>query len=110
MLPCIDILQWNEVHEYRQGFSAITKNYSACIHLLPCEVKIELVNTIAEHEIAITIYYYYEVTRSNTHHPPHMLSHTSWIRTSNKEWCNNIHLLIHQEHDKDSHLMDHPIK
>jgi hypothetical protein len=39
-----------------------------------------------------------------------MLSHTSWIRTSNKERGNNMHILIHQGHDKDSHLIDHPIK
>jgi hypothetical protein len=44
------------------------------------------------------------------HTIPIMLSHTSWIRTSNKEWGNNMHLLIHQEHDKDSHIIDHPIK
>jgi hypothetical protein len=35
-----------------------------------------------------------------------MLSHTSWIRISNKEWGNNMHLLIHQEHEKDSNLTD----
>jgi hypothetical protein len=69
----------------------------------------ELVNTIAKHEIVVTIHHYH-VTPSNTHHPPHMLSHNSWIRTSNKERGNNMHLLIHQEHNKDSHLMDHPIK
>jgi hypothetical protein len=51
---------------------------------LPSEVTTELVNTIAQHEIAVIIHYYYEVTPSNTHHPPHILSHTSWIKTTNK--------------------------
>jgi hypothetical protein len=92
------------------GFSSITKNYRTCILFLPSEVTTELVNTIAEHEIAITIHNYYQVTPSNTNHPPDMLSHTSWIKTSNKEWGNNMHLLIHQEHDKDSHIIDHQIK
>jgi hypothetical protein len=59
------------------GFSAVTKNYSTCILFLPIEVTTELVNTIAEYEIAVTVQYYYQVTPSNTHHPPHMLSHTS---------------------------------
>jgi hypothetical protein len=76
----------------------------------PSEVTTKLVNTIAEYEIAITIHYYYQVTPSNTHRPTHMLSHTSWIKTINKEWGNNMHLLIYQEHNKDSHLIDHPIK
>jgi hypothetical protein len=61
----------------------------------------ELVNTIEEHEIAVTIYYSYQFTPSNTHNTPHTLSPTSWIRTSNKEWGNNMHLLILQEHDED---------
>jgi hypothetical protein len=77
---------------------------------LPSEVTTELVNTIAEHEIAVTIHYYYHITPSNTHHPPFMLSHTGWVITSNKEQGNNMHLLIHQEDDKDSHLIDHLIK
>jgi hypothetical protein len=67
------------------GFSAVTKNYSACILFLPNEVTTELAKTITEYEIVVTIHYYYQVTPSNTHHPAHMLSHTSWIRTSNKE-------------------------
>jgi hypothetical protein len=69
----------------------------------------ELVNTIAAHEILVTIHYYYQVTPSNTHPPPHMLSHTCWIRTSNKKQGNNMHILIYQELNKDSHLIDHPI-
>jgi hypothetical protein len=84
--------------------------YSTCILFLLSEVTTKLVNTIAEYEIDVTIPYYYQVTPSNTHHSPHMLSHTSWIRTSNKERGNNMHLLIHQEHDKDSYRIDHPIK
>ena len=58
----------------------------------------------------VTTHYYHHVTPSNTHHPQHMLLHTSWIRTSNKERGNNMHLLIYQEHNKDSDLLDHPIK
>jgi hypothetical protein len=92
------------------GLSAVTKNYSTCILFLPSEVTRESVHTIVEHEIAVIIHYYYQVTISNTHHPPHILSHTSWIIRSNNEWGNNIYLLIHQEHNKDSHLIDHPIK
>jgi hypothetical protein len=52
------------------GFSGVTKKYSTCIPFLPCEVTTELLNTRAEHEIATTIYYYYQVTPSNIHHPP----------------------------------------
>jgi hypothetical protein len=36
---------------------------------------------------------------TNTHHTPHMSSHTCWIKTSNKERGYNMHLLIHQEHN-----------
>ena len=39
-----------------------------------------------------------------------MLLHTSLIRTSNKERGNDMDLLIHQEHNKDSDLIDQPIK
>jgi hypothetical protein len=52
-------------------FSAVTKKYSTCILFLPSEVTTELVNVIAEHEIAITIHNYYQVTLSNTHYYPH---------------------------------------
>jgi hypothetical protein len=69
----------------------IGKNYSRC-------------------EVAIIIHYYYHVTPSNTHHPPHMLSHTSLIITSSKERGNSMHLSIHQEHNKGSDLTNHPIK
>jgi hypothetical protein len=86
------------------------RRYSTCILFLPNEVTTELVNTIAEHEIIVIIHYYNQVTPSNTHHPPHMLLHPSWIRKTNKERGNNMHLLIHQEYNKDSHLIDHPIK
>jgi hypothetical protein len=57
------------------GFSAITKKYSTCILFLPSLVTTELVDTIAEHEIAVTIHYYYQVTPSNTHHPPEALAY-----------------------------------
>jgi hypothetical protein len=92
--------------------SSLTKKYSTCILCLPCKVITELVNTIVQREIEIAVtihYYYYQVTPYNTYHPL-MLVHTSWIRISNKEWGNNMHLIIRQEHDKDSHLIDHPIK
>jgi hypothetical protein len=42
----MNILQWIDVHEYKQGFSTVTKNYSTCILFLPSEVTTELVNTI----------------------------------------------------------------
>jgi hypothetical protein len=35
----------------------------------------ELANTLAGHEIAVTIHYYYQVTPSNTHHLPHALAY-----------------------------------
>jgi hypothetical protein len=57
------------------GFSDVTKNYSTCILLLPSEVTTELVNTIAKHEIVVTIHYHYQVTPSNTYHPPHTLAY-----------------------------------
>jgi hypothetical protein len=57
------------------GFSAITKKYSTCIVFLPSEVTTELANTIAEHEIAITVHYYYQVTPSNIHTISHTHSH-----------------------------------
>jgi hypothetical protein len=70
----------------------------------------ELANTIADHESYHTVHYYYLVTPSNTNHPPLALSYTCWIRTSNKEQGNNMHLLIHQKYNNRSHLVDHPIK
>jgi hypothetical protein len=79
MLPCINILQWIDVHEYKQGFSAVTKNYSTCILFLPSEVTTELVRHHSSYKIDVTVHYYYEVTPSNTDYPPHMLSHTRWI-------------------------------
>jgi hypothetical protein len=57
------------------GFSAVTKKYSTFILFLPSEVTTELVNTIAEHEIAVIIHYYYQVTPCNTHHPPCALAY-----------------------------------
>jgi hypothetical protein len=57
------------------GFLAVTKKYSTCILFLPSKVTTELVNTIAEHEIVATIYFYYQVTPSNTHHLPHALAY-----------------------------------
>jgi hypothetical protein len=105
MLP-LGHLQWNKVHECQLRILSC----HICILFIPSEVITKLANTIVGHEIDVTIHYYYQVTLSNTHHPPHMVSHTSQIRTSNKERGNNMHLLIHQEHDKDSHLIVHPIK
>jgi hypothetical protein len=57
------------------GFSSITKKYSTWILFLPSEVTTELVNTIAKHEIAITIHYFYQVTPSSAHKPPHALAY-----------------------------------
>jgi hypothetical protein len=85
------------------------RKYSTCILFLPSEVTTELVKTIADNEIIVTIHYYYQVTPSNTHHSPHMISHTSWIRTSNKERGNNcIYSYIKNIIKVD--LIDHPIK
>jgi hypothetical protein len=39
-----------------------------------------------------------------------MLSHTSLIMTSSKERGNNMHISIHQEYNKGSDLINHPIK
>jgi hypothetical protein len=39
-----------------------------------------------------------------------MLSHTILIITSTKEWDNNMHLPIHQEHNKGLDLINYPIK
>jgi hypothetical protein len=55
--------------------SAITKNYSTCIFFVPSEVTTKLANTIAGHEIIVTIHYYYQVTPSNTYHPSHALAY-----------------------------------
>jgi hypothetical protein len=56
------------------GFSAVTKKYSTCILFLPSEVTTKLVNT-TEHEIVVMVHYHYQVTPSNTHHPPHALAY-----------------------------------
>jgi hypothetical protein len=57
------------------GFSSLSKKYSTCILFLPSEVTTKLVNTIAEHETAVKIHYYYQVTPSNTHCPSHALAY-----------------------------------
>jgi hypothetical protein len=57
------------------GFLAVTKKYSTCILFYPTGVTMELANTIAGHEFAITIHYYYQVTSSNTHHLSHVLAY-----------------------------------
>jgi hypothetical protein len=57
------------------GFSAVTKKYSTYILFIPSEVTTELAKTIAGNEISITIHYYYQVTPSNTYHPPHALAY-----------------------------------
>jgi hypothetical protein len=58
MLPFIDILQWINVHECRQESQLSIRTYSTCIPFLPSKVTTELVNTIVEHEIDVTIHYY----------------------------------------------------
>jgi hypothetical protein len=50
--------------------SQLSLRSSTCILFLPSEVTTEFVNTIAAHEIAVTIHYYYQVTSSNTHRSP----------------------------------------
>jgi hypothetical protein len=40
------------------GFSVVIKKYSTCILFIPSEVTMELANTIAGHEIAVTVDYY----------------------------------------------------
>jgi hypothetical protein len=105
-----NILQWIDIHECNQGFLVVNMNYSICILFLPSEVTKGIGKNHSRYETAVTIHYYYHVTASNTYHPPHMLSHTCLIITSSKEQGNNMHLLIHQAHNKDSHLINHPIK
>jgi hypothetical protein len=41
-----NILQWIDVHECKQGFLPVNKNYNTCILFLPNEVTKELVKTI----------------------------------------------------------------
>jgi hypothetical protein len=101
MLPCMNILQWIDVHECKQGFLAFNKDYSTCILFLPSEVTKELVKTIVDMKLmsqstTTTMH----VTSSNTQHPPHILSHACLNRSSTKEQGNNMHLITHQEHDK----------
>jgi hypothetical protein len=90
--------------------SCYYKLYSTCIHFIPSEVTKGLVKTIVHMKFDITINYYHHVTLSNTHHPPHMLSHASLIIASSKERGNNMHISIYQEHNKDSDLINHPLK
>jgi hypothetical protein len=101
----MNILQWIDVHECKQGFSAVTKNYSTCILFLPSEVTTKLVNIIVDMKVLSQL-----TTTTKLLHLIHTIPHTCSHRTSNKEWGNNMDLFIHQEHDKDSHLIDHPIK
>jgi hypothetical protein len=77
---------------------------------LPSEVTTGIGKNHSRYETAVIIHYYYHVTPSNTHHPPHMLLHTCLIIISIKERGNNMHLLIQQECNKDSYLINHPIK
>jgi hypothetical protein len=71
-----NILQWIDVHECKQGFLAVNKNYSICILFLPSEVTKELVKTI----VAIKL-----LSPSNTTtmllHLTHTIPHT----------CSRIH-------------------
>jgi hypothetical protein len=57
------------------GFSAVIKKYSTCILFIPSEVTVELANSKEGHKIDVTIHYYYQVTPSNTHRPPHALAY-----------------------------------
>jgi hypothetical protein len=98
------------VHECKQGFLAVKKNFSTCILFLPSEVIKGTGKNHSRYEIVVTIHYYYHITPSNTHHPPHMLSHICLVITSSKKRGNNMHLFIHQQHNKGSNLMNHRIK
>jgi hypothetical protein len=71
---------------------------------LPSEVTKEIGKNRSRYEIVVTIHYYH-VSPSNTHHPSYMLSHTCLIITSSKKWGNNMHIFIHQEHNKGSHII-----
>jgi hypothetical protein len=73
------------VHECKQGFLVVNKYSSTCILFLPSEVTKGIGKNHNRYEIIVTIQYYYHVAPSNTHHPPHMLSHTSLIIKSSKE-------------------------
>jgi hypothetical protein len=44
-------------------------------YFIPGDATTELANTIAGPEITVTVHYYYQVTPSNTHHPPHALAY-----------------------------------
>jgi hypothetical protein len=72
---------------------------------LPTEVTKEIGNNRSRYKIVVTIHYYYHVSPSNTHHFSYMLSHTCLIITSSKKWDNNMHIFIHQKHNKGSHII-----
>jgi hypothetical protein len=91
------------VHECKQGFLASNKNFSTYIPFLPSDVTKELVKTI----LAMKLWSW---CHNSPLLPPNMLSHTCLIITSSKERSNNMHPFIHQEHNKGSHLINHPIK
>jgi hypothetical protein len=93
------------------GFLALTKNYITCILFIPSEVTTELAITIALHEIYVTNSLLATTKLIHLiHTTPLMLSHTNWIIISKKERGNNMHLLVHQEHNNVSHLIDQLIK
>jgi hypothetical protein len=68
----MNILQWIDVHECKQGFSDVTKNYSTCILFLPSEVTAELVNTI----VAIKLLLQSTTTTTKLLHLIHSIPHT----------------------------------
>jgi hypothetical protein len=72
----MNILQWIDVHECKQGFSAVTKNYSTCILFLPSEVTLELINTI----VAMKLLSQSTTTKllHLTHTIPHTCSHNKF--------------------------------
>jgi hypothetical protein len=64
----------------------------------PSEITKGIGKNNSRYKVVVMIHYYH-VTSSHTHHPPRMLTHTSLIKIGSKEWGNNMHLSIHQEHN-----------
>jgi hypothetical protein len=71
MVPCMNILQWIDVHECKQGFLAVTKNYSTSILCLPSEVATELVTTIIAMKLLSQ-----SITTTKLLHVIHTITHT----------------------------------
>jgi hypothetical protein len=73
----MNVLNWIDVHECKQGFLTVNKNYSTCILFLPSEVTKKLVNTI----VAIKFLSQFTTTTKLlhlTHTIPHTCSHNKF--------------------------------